>query len=144
MDKWLEISGLAEIYRRTEEIRISVAEHPNPEIRDGYKFLGTLPDWALKALEEIKHEIRSEALNCFPDGLVFGVFGPRSLRLCLQAQTEFSQWKEDYTQLLEKTGMLDDSEPTEWSIGGQTVVCSENRAIVSGLYFTADNSNYKF
>lgn len=141
-DEWQEIAGLAEIYRRTEEIQRMVAEHPNPEISDGYKFLGTLPDWAIKELEEIKHEIRPEAMDCFPDDVVFTVFGPRQY-LCPKSE-QFSKWKEDYAELLDKTGVLDNGESMEWLLHGQTIVCSENRAIVNGLYFTADNSNYKF
>lgn len=146
--EWEEIAGLAEVWTKTEEIQRAVAQHANPQVRDDYMMLGRLPDWAEKELEEIKHEIRPEALDSFPDNLVFSVFGPLySYSHPQQVEPDintFNQWKQDYTELLEKTGMLDNGERITWYVNGQTVVCSENRAIVNGLYFTADNSNYKF
>jgi hypothetical protein len=108
--EWENISGLDEIRARDREIE------SRPEVKEFLKINLDYPEDAWEELASIRWEIRKEALDYFPDGIIHGALsGGYS---CPEASVykkdpksapaegdEFNVWVSDYKDFLKSKGI---------------------------------------
>jgi hypothetical protein len=102
VEKWKQISGLAEIEAKQEEIE------SRPGVMEYGKINLDYPDDAWQELRSIKYEFKPEAMNYFPDGLIgVAAIGPTTTKYgnmtywtCPGHNEELNTWISDYRQML--------------------------------------------
>ena len=105
--EWKQLSGLAEMYTRYQEIQSRAAAAENAETLLGY------PEDVEKELDSVwkKREFRPASLAYFPDGFVSAAVSP--CWSCPQDPDLFHAWISDYIELLKLMGVDPEQEARE-------------------------------